>query len=487
MTDNGSRNRPDGVMPAIPPGEEAARAPSAVLDALLDYESRIAVLEMTEVFSADDLQRALHRLADAGWNTAILPAFFEGRPIYSSQVWADYGLKRRHPGFSGWDPFSVAFAVARERGLDIMTSHEPYLVGKPPNRRRAPILRRYPEWAAQRHPDRRQRRSEDIAAETFFCPVNREYLRFLGDSLHALLEYYPFQGFLLDLRQFPFYSSGDNYVQWCYCQTCREETLRELGFDPAGVDFEREKPMVERWREWQSDRMDQALAYLRMRSIKVGRTMRVLGLVDTESTPDSRRRRPLYRWENWVERSLIETLLLDGYSRKPNEYLTQVRTDLENLPENTLIIPMIPKNADLVAQMMDGLESEPVPGIAWRFDQWRRPDFDPPKPARFERPALAPESDPMGSICGLFHRMINMAYDHEEFCAFLGDLAHVLLRGGMDNMPVGKLLMVRDNVRGLYEQVLRGTLDFADRNPAILRDLDLAARLIHLAGGDLTD
>ena len=130
----------------------------------------------------------------------------------------------------------------------------------------------YPKWLAARHPKRKQRRQEAEPVDTYYCPVNVNYRRFLCDTMNGLLEGYPFHGLLVDLRHYPFYSGSDSdHVLWCYCDSCRKGTLRDLGFDPADVDFTREHPMVERWKEWQATQMDQALAYIRMRSLKARR------------------------------------------------------------------------------------------------------------------------------------------------------------------------------------------------------------------------
>ena len=75
-------------------------------------QTRAAILEATRVFDVESLQRAMDSLADNGWNAVVLPGFLGGYPIFSSQVWADYGLRRKHPAFKKWEPFETAFDLA---------------------------------------------------------------------------------------------------------------------------------------------------------------------------------------------------------------------------------------------------------------------------------------------------------------------------------------------------------------------------------------
>ena len=92
-------------------------------------QTRAAVLEVSEPFDAESIQRAVARLHKAGWNTLVLPALLDGYPLFPSQVWADYGLRRQHPAFRGSNPLEAIFDAAWPRGMAVMLSHTPYLIG----------------------------------------------------------------------------------------------------------------------------------------------------------------------------------------------------------------------------------------------------------------------------------------------------------------------------------------------------------------------
>jgi len=451
-------------------------------------QTRLAMLDLSRVFSADSLAHALNRLADAGWNSIVIPGLFQGYPIFFSQVWADYGLRRQHPKFRKWNPFEVAFDVAWRRGLDILVSHSPYLVeGRGGLLNRSPILRRYPRWAAQPYPKRKRRPEGAYPGDSYYCPVNPDSRRFLCDALHVLLEEYPFHGLVLDLRHYPFYITGDkDFVPWCYCRACREGTLRDLGFDPATVDFATEHGMVERWREWQAEQMDRALAYIRTRALKARSTMRVLGLLTSDAGLAAKGIRPLIHWKTWLEHSLVEALVLDGYSPVQEEFEEQLQKDIEMLPDHSLLLPMLPRKVEHGEVFQEVFETQPVPGFATRFEDWDAPDFDPARRIAFESAAFPVESDPIQSVCILFQNMMEYASSEEEFVGFISDLVHILVREDV-RMSVERLLMVADNIRGLHNQISEGRLDFGERQDQVLHDLDLAYRLIYLAFCDLKE
>lgn len=451
-----------------------------------DPQTRAAVLATSRPYTAEALTRALNRLADHGWNSVIIPGFLGGYPIFPSAVWAEHGLPRQHPAFKKWNPLDVAFDVAWRRNLDILMAVSPYLIDQQ-DRHKPPILKKHPEWAATVHPNRRKRHpGHPRPAHVYYCPVNLELRRFISETLYTVVEGYPFHGLLVDLRHYPFYSADDGHlVLYCYCDECRNASLRDLGFDPASVDFRKEATMVERWREWQEAQTDQAMAYIRLRVLKARLTMRVLGLLTSGSgtalpgTP-----KPLIHWKAWVERSLVEALVLDGYSPDFAQFETQLTDDLETLPKDALLLPMLPRRAENGPAFLKAITDAPVPGFTTRFDDWDQPNFDPRTRVSFDTEAFSVEDDPLYSVSVLFDRMTKSSHSHKDFSALLADLQLILRRRDIP-MTVDRLLMVADNVRGLQTLVRERKLDFGDQRDSIAHDLDLAARLIYLTGCDL--
>lgn len=462
------------------------------LDSLqgLQPQTRMALLETSRVFTPGEIENALETLAECGWNSVVLPGWVEGYPIFQSDVWAQYGLRRQHPDFRKWNPFETAFRVASRRGLEIFISYSPYLIrGKRENAAQNPILRRYSKWAALPHP-RRARRVESGEEppdfNRYFCPVNRDYRRFLCDALHDVLEGYPFHGLVLDLRHYPFYTEGRSagMAPWCYCAACREDTLRDLGFDPVTVDFNKELGMVERWREWQASQMDEALEYIRSRALKARSNLRVLGLLTRDAGPDAKARRPLIHWKTWGERALVEAFVLDGYTQEQEGFKTQLQSDLEALSENMLLLPMAPERAPEKNTYQGIFETLSLPGFIQRFGNWRQPDFDPLERMEFERPAFPVESDPIRSIRIMFRNLENLAVGEEEFAAFLRDLAYSLTREDKE-LDMQRLTMISDNIKGLLTKVQEGLLNFGEHQDQVIHDLDLAYRLVYLAFCDI--
>jgi hypothetical protein len=463
------------------------------IDALSGFlpQTRMAILEFHQTFTPEALHRALHTLADKGWNSIVLPGIYEGYPIFFSQVWADYGLRRQHPDFRKWNPFETAFEVAAQRGLEILISYSPYLAeGRKNNPARNPILRRYPKWAAMQHPKRALRAElEETAPDPnrYFCPVNREARRFHCDVLHAVLAEYPFHGLVLDLCEYPFYTVGDktHMAPWCYCTACRTSSLHDLGFDPATVNFANERSMVERWREWQTRQMDEALEYIRTRSLKARSNLRILGLLPTDSRNAENQRHQLIHWKTWGERSLVEALVLDGYPPYAEPFESQLEKDLETLPNNLLLLPMLSCQNPAYGNFQKILQTYPIPGFVMRFSNWANPDFDPSERIAFDTAAFPVESDPLRSVCAIFRDLQDLASSEREFATFLQDLSYSILREDME-LNMSRLTMVSENIKGLLELVQEGRLNFGEHQDQVIHDLDLAHRLTYLAFCDLS-
>lgn len=451
-------------------------------------QTRGAILETGAVFSEESFRRAIERLAQGGWNSIFLPLMLEGYTLFPSDVMAEYGMRRIHPAFRKWNPYEVAFEMAAEHGLDIQIAFSPYLVGPAATRGPDPaVLRKHRDWAAMQHPSRKRRATQGSPLNRYYCPVNPQYRRFLGDLLHTVGEEYPFHGLMVDLRHYPFFSGGpDDDILFCYCEKCREAVLRDLGFDPAGVDLTGEKQLVERWREWQTERMDQALAYVRLRTLKARRTMRVYGLLTTDSGLADPNRRPLIHWRGWVQRSMVECLVLDTYSPDPEAFERQIAADVEKLPENALLLPMLPRRVQDGAAIATVIGKYPLPGFATRFEDWHLPDFDPARRVAFDNAAFVVESDPIQSICVLLYQLVQIVPGEEDFAAFLQDLSRALVRPDR-SLSVERLMMVADNIRGLLDRVRDGHLNFGRYQDRMLHDLSLAWRLAYVAGSDLTE
>jgi hypothetical protein len=449
-------------------------------------QTRAAILETDRPYDAETLRRAMLRLADSGWNTIILPGFYNGLPVFPSPVWAEYGLPRRSPAFRKWDPFAVASELAYQRGLDLFISVTPYLIDSGETWRRPPVLRRFPAWQAMQHPKRSHRPCSNGNTPRYYCPANPDLKRFLGDALFVLLEAYPFAGLLLDLRHYPFYTpwTGDNRLHYCYCKSCRAMTLRDLGFDPAEIDFDTELQMVERWKDWQSLQMEKALSYIRVRALKARSTMRILGLLTSDAATNDKEHRQLSLWKPWVEQSLVEELVLEGYSTDSDTMKAQVEGDLGALPQTSLLMPMLSGDSPEPDAFLNAIRQLPIPGFTTRFTDWTDENFDPGRRLKISEPAVPIESDPILGISRLCERMSHAVKHQEEFTEFLGDLVHILMRTDVP-LTVDRTLMVAKNIQGLQEKVSSRELNMGRNHDRVCLDLDLAYRLAYLAAGDL--
>ncbi len=454
--------------------------------ASLQVQTRAAVLEPVDYFDEYQLASALHRLADAGWNSVILPAFIEGYPVFPSETWARYKLRRQHPKLRKWNPFEVAIEIGMKRNIKLFISHSPFRAYPKANKRKPPMLRHYPNWAAKLHPKKNKRSNITLPSWNYYCPINPDLRRFLADTLHEIFESYPLQGLLIDLRHYPFFSSGDTNPLWCYCKICRKATLDDLGFDPADVDFTTEKDMVQRWREWQSQQLDKAMAYMRLRVLKARRSLRFVGLLTTDIGHDQSRMRPLIHWKSWVDRSLIESLVLDGYSPELSEFSEQFQSDCQSLSNHSLLLPMLPRKVEDGAQFLDLFSSQPIAGFCSRFEDWTDENFNPESRVLFQDIAHPAIGDPIRSLCILFNNIEEIIPEQEELKSFLRDLQGILLHKDKI-LTVDRLLMVAANVKGLLSKINEGTIILSSNKEQVCLYLDLANRLIYLAGSDLRD
>ena len=119
-----------------------------------------------------------------------------------------------------------------------------------------------------------------------------------------------------------------------------------------------------------------------------------------------------------------------------------------------------------------------------RFDNWDLKEFDPTERVIFDKPAFAVEQNPIQSAVMLFDKMSKAAIFEEDFGSFLKDLGFMLTRADQA-LTVERIHLVVENLTGLYRHVAEGHIDFGARKETMLRELDLACRLVYLAGCDI--
>lgn len=113
-----------------------------------DPETRSAWITQDRFATPAEAEATIRRLADAGFNLALVRAWYGGATIYPSAVVERAGGPRQHSQFAGRDPLADLILLGRRYGVRIGTWMEYGLAERITSSSMAPgpILAAHPEW-----------------------------------------------------------------------------------------------------------------------------------------------------------------------------------------------------------------------------------------------------------------------------------------------------------------------------------------------------
>lgn len=259
-------------------------------------QTRAAFLAPEWLESEHDLPVALERFRSRGFNTILVPVFWNGEPLIET---TSGGQARREPAAV----LRLLEALA-ESEMSVWLAVDPLSAGEPGSSRLGRLARRHPRWLMKNSAGGAACQADgDLPG--LFCWTSLEYRRYLGNLLVSLAEGYPFDGMVFDLRHAPCPTNDPD--TWMHLgDSCLSRLRGELGLD---LESYLNQPALEQFQIVEGWRCQQLMRFVQNLKARVRRAQTevlFLLLANLRSLEDAGP-----PWRACLMRGLFEAVLLD--------------------------------------------------------------------------------------------------------------------------------------------------------------------------------
>lgn len=467
-----------------------ASSPAAEPVRLPEPQTRGYIIHLVRNLSRNWLELEIKRIAEAGFNLILFPAYNNGWTLYPSEAARSYGMARMNPLFRSWDPLGVVTELARAAGLTVWAYARAYNFHPRYSVAEHKLLKKYPQWRQRVHPDFQgpQTRRHEMWHP---CPINIEYRRYLADILVEMVAGYPVDGIMFNFQDLGIEGGPLADSPYCFCQSCREDYYATYHADLIS-DASGKK--LERVRHWQKGQLQENFSYLRHRLIRSRRTLRIICRARPDwrgelgGEPPATSGSSLMDWPGLLASGAIEELAIDHDAEPCGPLLgARLAADYAHLGDRVLFAPIL-SIGDLheLRWPLEAIGRYPIPGFFAEFQS----SFT-EEEARFMRetyfPDMAPlpEAEPIRTAAFLLSRIRLLHEDQPVIHDLLFDVLRLLTR----QMPIpndfATLQVIEQNLHGLEQFIRRGRLRTTRIPERTMRDLGLARRFVRMACMDV--
>ncbi len=413
-------------------------------------------------FLADetDLRNALGEIQARGYNTVLIPAFFEGESLFQT--------RRSGRLRGGRCPGHLALSITREYPFSVWLLVDFLAAGVPGTGKLGELARANGEWLMRDYQGNHQFDAGG-GAPGLFCWTSVEYRRYLGNLLAELVDGYPVDGLFFDFRSFP--ESGDTPETWSHLGYSSLRRIQaELGLDleafltnPTTDQFR----AMERWRQGQLEHFVESICA----RVQEERFELVTGLlVSAEAVAPNAPWMPLYRRGVASEVALIVS---------PDGIADGVRDlDLAATGERPFLVA-VEKEEGIVAL---GPPLRDIPATGFLVLE---PDFETrrplPPPDMFWTMTGALESDPIAAAATIMTTLTTRIDRADPVLLFFDELGEFLALDDPRDVTFKDIFKVRGDVQLIADQIAQDTEGSAEGRRVIVHELNRVARLLMLA------
>ncbi len=442
-------------------------------------ETRGLVLHLRPKMPAEQLESAVERGAQAGFNLLVVRVFSRGLTAYPSEAMASYRLPRQDRRFRGWDPLARCVDVAQSRGMLVYVVVEALCAADRIRRRPKPILSRYPRWG-MRNKSGALVPVGNMDKLVFLCPFNPAVRRFIGDLVCELVGGYPVSGVVLDFVPFPTLGDDPN-TAFCFCPSCKNQVASELTIDLETLDLATQSQDVTNWTSWKQQRFSNTMEYWRMRIRKVRRYIPLVIQVSNSALLQQAEVKDGWNYARLLEEGCFVEALAQGYSPDAAKLQDELDQDIMQLAENITLLPLLPASSiHTLCQVAEHIRQVALPGAVYELAEPLSPEQSAEIEERiFGKPAFVPEVSPLTGAENLIAQLTKLVPDNANLCNFFKDLLKFLDMEGQ-NLGVEQLHQIIENLQGIESQIRAGKIQIGDAAEPVLRNLSLARRMLRL-------
>ncbi len=422
-------------------------------------QTRACILPKGALGREEDLKTVLQQYADRGYNTLIIPAFHEGSIYFRV---SSYGNLKK-----GFCPGKETIKLLAEFQFTIWLLVDPLSAGSPDENEFGNVARWNREWLMKNHQG-----SYSIPANSdmpgLFCWTSLQFRRYLGNFLVELLDAFPIDGIIFDVRRYPL--TTENPETWSHLgYSCLRRLQGELDIDLEEFLTEPSRDLFWAVMEWRHREFEHFLLSLKARTQNSHYQLftGLLGAFNDRPPSD-------YPWVRCYTDGLAGELFLQS---RPSRFADDLRK-LDQLSKEPLPAVAVIEDETEIHQYKELLQSLPITGICVL-------DTDSDEPPEFPDPGIqwekdgALETSPRIASLTVLENLIKDLDPADPHTLFFNELEDYL-EDDYEKMTFENLMKIREDVRVIHKQILEGSSD-SDLRYRILRELELVMRLLALS------
>lgn len=431
----------------------------------LPLQTRAVVLPNSLIQSPDELVSTVSLLIEKGINTLIIPALCDGELVFKTDKGGSLSSKYC-PGRQALK-LLADFPVSLWISVDILSAGPRY------GKRLGGLGRHHRDWLMKNPSGGYEIKLSDPVPGVF-CWTSLAYRQFMGNLLVDLVDGYPIEGVLIDLRHLP-RTDPKNPSTWSHLgYSCLSSMETKLGISiedflttPSWEDFDR-------MQQWRCRQLLDFLVNIKCRARKCHPQIPFTLLVDLGNPMD-----PNMPWSDGFSRGMIDEVALvvsadnarsmagavDQVSGSSRPYLLAVDSEVE---AGTIAAP---------------LRNLPTNGFILTKPEFHE-DIELPTVARVWNQSGALESHPTEAALTLIdHIFHQMEANEDPITIFFQELKEILV-SDPEEMTYKGMMRIREEVLSILkiveeqgQELPNGEGDSKKRRE-LLQELNLVARLL---------
>lgn len=422
-------------------------------------ETRAAYLTPDRLESPERIERTVAELHDRGYNTVIVPVLYEGSLTFRTR--GTGALRDSNcPGCHALEalsdsPFTVWLAV------DILTagSAETGALGSLAARNRQWLMRNIQgTYAPPSDPD----------LPGLFCPTSIDYRRFMGNLLVDIVDQFPMDGVVLDIRNLPV--ATEKPESWMHLgYSCLQRIQRELGYD---LEEYLTQPTMEKFRVIDNWRQTQLLTFLENLKSRVQKTRRDLQFFLEVGFEDPEK--PYAPWARGAKEGLVDALFLHA---PPDAMAAHLEALDQAVGEEMPFLCSLDEENDL-GELGKHLATLPTNGYCVRRPDVLHRTVLPEQSLVWSTPGSL-ESHPVWAALEIVRQLARELKALERAGPFFRKLEEYLTNAG-ETMKYDIALNIRQDILAILYKVRDGELEVTGNREHTMRMIDQVARLLLL-------
>lgn len=291
-----------------------------------------------QLTSKESIKKIISFAEKAGFNNLLVQVRGRGDAFYQSNIVSKSDVLANTGDNKNFDPLALVIEEAHKKNMKVHAWLNTLFVWSKPEmpKDKNHIVNRHPDWIMQNvEGNLSMSYLQDNNVEGFFLsPYKVEVKNYFSKIMMELIDNYNLDGVHLDYIRYPSENFG-------YTPEIRNEFKMRTGKDPISLNINsslshRDTKLLKEWRKFRAGKLTEFLNHIVREAKKVNSDI----VLSCAVKPDIQisKKHYLQFWDDWLNNKTIDFVVLMNYTSSNKEFNRRMRTALDIVPGNNVII-----------------------------------------------------------------------------------------------------------------------------------------------------